>query len=130
MAYYALLDENKIVTQVISGRDETEVVDGITSWEEYYGAFHNQRCLRTSYNSYGNEHLNGGTPYRGNFAGIGYTYDEDLDVFIAPKPFPSWLLNEATYRWEAPFAYPEDGGVYVWNEGNQEWEALLNTIES
>jgi hypothetical protein len=105
MAHYAFLDENNIVTEVIVGRDEDDLVEGVTSWEEYYGAFRGQRCLQTSYNTHAGQHLNGGTPFRGNYAGIGYYYDEALDAFILPKPestdeFPDWVFNEETFTWE------------------------------
>ena len=79
---------------------------------------------QTSYNTRGGQHLTGGTPLRKNFAGIGYTYDEDRDAFIAPKPFNSWILNEDTCLWEAPVAYPNDGQDYKWNETIQNWELI------
>lgn len=122
MAHYALLDENNVVVTVITGRDEDEVVDGIDNWEEYYGNFHGQRCLRTSFNTHGNEHLMGGAPFRGNYATIGGTYDEELDAFLDVKPFPSWTLNEDTLLWEAPVPRPEDGTFYWWNEDAGEWQ--------
>ena len=122
MAHYALLDENNIVTQVITGRDEDEVVDGISDWEAYYGAFHNQKCLRTSYNTYANEHRLGGTPFRGNFAGVGYKYLEDADIFISPECFyPSWTLDLATASYQAPVPYPEDDNYYYWDEDALHW---------
>lgn len=124
MAHYAFINSNNIVTQVIVGRDEDEIVDGITDWETYYGEKVGERCLRTSYNTVGNQHTGGGTPYRGNYAGIGFKYDEENDVFVAPQPFPSWTLNDS-YLWEAPVAYPEDGEQYVWNENRKEWEAVV-----
>lgn len=125
MAHYALLDENDIVTQVIVGRNENEVVDGISNWEEYYGNFHNQKCLRTSYNTHGGVHLLGGSPLRKNFASIGYTYDQDRDAFIPPKPFDSWILDETTCGWDAPVPYPnDDGSLYRWNEDSQSWDVL------
>ena len=116
MAHYAFLDENNIVTEVIVGKDE-----GNFNWEQQYGSFRGQLCKRTSYN--GN--------IRKNFAGIGYTYDEDRDAFIAPQPFASWTLNESTCQWEAPIAYPTDGKDYTWNETNYQadnttgWEVIL-----
>ena len=110
MAHYAFLDENNIVTEVIVGRNETEVVDGVSDWETYYGNRRGQVCKRTSYN--GN--------VRKQFAGVGYTYDETADVFIAPKPFASWSLDE-NYDWQAPIAYPADGKDYLWDEANQVW---------
>lgn len=109
MAHYAFLDENNIVTEVIVGNDETELIEGLTP-EEWYGNFRGQRCLRTSYN--GN--------IRKQYAGIGYTYNESADVFISPQPFPSWSLDE-NYDWQAPIGYPADGKLYSWDEANQVW---------
>ena len=114
MAHYAFLDENNIVTEVITGRDENEVVDGITDWEQAYGEIRGQVCKRTSYSG----------SIRFNYAGIGYSYDADRDAFIPPKPFASWLLNEESCLWEAPVAHPGDGGMYSWNEETQEWDAV------
>lgn len=96
MAHYAFLDENNIVTEVIVGRDENEL--GI-DWEKYYGDFRGQVCKRTSYNTYNNQHKSGGVPYRGNYAGIGYYYDANLDAFIPPKPNENSILDTNTYQW-------------------------------
>lgn len=115
MAHYAYLDENNIVTQVIVGKNENE--DGI-DWEEYYGA------KRTSYNTHGGVHLNGGAPFRKNYAGIGYSYDENRDAFIPPRPFASWILNEDTCLWEPPIPMPETGGPWIWNEEVGNWEEI------
>jgi len=101
MAHYAFIDNNNMVTQVIVGRDEDDLPDGITSWEDYYGERHSQTCLRTSYNTHGNQHPNG-TPFRGNYAGIGYTYDPDRDAFIAPEPPDAIGFNEDTLQWIMP----------------------------
>jgi hypothetical protein len=114
MAHYAFLDENNIVTDVIVGRNEDEVVDGISDWEAYYATIRGQVCKRTSYN--GN--------YRKNYAGIGFTYDEQRNAFIPPKPFASFILNEDTCQWEAPIPYPNDGIMYGWNEEAGDWVAL------
>lgn len=124
MAHYALLDSDNIVTQVIVGRDEDDLADGVTDWEDYYGSRHGQTCKRTSYNTVGNQHLLNGTPFRGNYAGIGFTYDPDRDAFIAPQPFPTWTLDEATFLWEPPVPYPQDGGQYGWDEDSLSWEQL------
>ena len=124
MAHYAFLDENNIVTQVIVGKDEDDLAEGVTSWEEYYGNIKNQVCKRTSYNTRAGEHAFGGTPYRLNYAGIGYYYDENLDGFIPPKPFESWTLDESTGTWNAPVAYPEDGQAYVWDEETTSWSLI------
>ena len=121
MAHYALLDSDNVVTQVITGRDEDDLVEGVTDWEVYYGNFHGQTCRRTSYNTAGNQHLLGGTPFRGNFAFPGGTYDESRDAFIDPQPYPSWVLNETTCLWDAPVAYPDDGGRYEWDENTTSW---------
>jgi hypothetical protein len=77
--------------------------------------------LQTSYNTYGNQHKLGGTPLRGNYAGVGYTYDFEHDVFYEPKPFPSWTLNTSTWLWESPTPYPNDGNGYVWDETTTSW---------
>ena len=119
MAHYAFLNGNNIVTEVIVGKDE----DG-TNWEQHYGEFRNQTCKQTSYNTYGNQHKLGGTPFRGNYAGIGYTYDPVNDVFYAPQPFASWTLNQTTWLWEAPTPYPLDGKVYDWDETTTSWKEI------
>jgi len=90
MAHYAFINDDNIVTEVIVGRDENDLVTGISSWEDYYSTKRNgQVCKRTSYNTYRDEdgvsqHTNGGTPFRGQYAGIGDTYDADLDEFVTP----------------------------------------------
>ena len=99
MAHYAFLDINNIVTEVIVGKDENE--DGI-DWEQHYGEFRGQACKRTSYNTLGGVHIKGGTPYRRNYAGIGYTYDAQRDAFISPKPHPDFILREDTCTWHSP----------------------------
>ena len=76
--------------------------------------------IQTSYNTIGNKHTLGGTPLRGNYAGVGYTYDSINDVFVAPLPFPSWVLN-SSYLWEAPVAVPQDGKQYGWDESIVGW---------
>ena len=117
MAHYAFIDENNIVTEVIVGRNEDEIVDGISDWEKHYEEFRpGLRCKRTSYN--GN--------IRKNYAGIGFTYDEGRDAFIPTKPFNfnSWILNEDTCKWEAPSPRPNDGKEYAWNEENLSWEEI------
>jgi hypothetical protein len=123
MAHYAFLDGNNTVTEVITGKNEGE--DGI-DWEQWYGEFRGQVCKRTSYNTSGGVHSSGGTPFRKNYAGIGYTYDEARDAFIPPKPFASWLLNEESCLWEAPAPHPADGGFYSWNEETQTWDEVQN----
>jgi len=121
MAHYAFLDSNNIVTEVIVGKNEGE--EGI-DWEQHYGKFRGQTCKRTSYNTYGGVHANGGTPYRKNYAGIGYTYDASRDAFIPPKPFASWLLNEISCYWEAPTPIPIDEKIYNWDEETLSWIEL------
>jgi len=79
---------------------------------------------QTSYNTRSGTHKNGGTPFRKNFAGVGYTYDEDRDAFIPPRPYPSWTLNETTCLWDPPVVKPNDGQRYNWNEENQTWDLI------
>jgi hypothetical protein len=119
MAHYAFLDENNIVTEIIIGKNE-----GNFNWEQQYSSFRGQLCKRTSYNTIGGVHKLGKTPFRKNFAGLGYTYDETRDAFIAPKPFNSWILNEDTCIWNAPVAYPNDDNMYSWNEQNLSWDIV------
>ena len=128
MAHYAFLNDNNLVTEVITGIDEDakdDLPSEFSSWEEFYADFRGQTCKRTSYNTFGNEHNDSGTAYRGNYAGIGYTYDETNDVFISPKPYESWSIDESTWTWEAPEAYPDDGKDYIWNENKEEWEEVV-----
>jgi hypothetical protein len=80
--------------------------------------------VQTSYNTRGGQHPEG-RPLRKNYAGIGYTYDEERDAFIPPQPFPSWSLDEDTCLWDAPIPYPDEGGQYYWNEDLLEWSAVL-----
>jgi hypothetical protein len=119
MAYYAFLDENNIVTEVISGIDETELIEGLSP-EEWYGNFRGQRCLRTSYNN----------NIRKHYAGIGMTYDENRDAFIYPKPYPSWVLNEDSCDWEAPTPRPSGNATtgWKWNEETISWESFTKPI--
>jgi len=102
------------VEQEVNGIDFLTKLTGWSIWKQ------------TSYNTHGGVHDNGGTPLRKNHAGIGYTYDEDRDAFIAPKPFNSWILNEDTCLWEAPVAKPttelEENQYYSWNESIVNWE--------
>ena len=121
MAHYAFLNMQNIVTEVIVGKDET---DGPINWEIHYGNIREQVCKRTSYNTRGGVHLEGGVPFRKNYAGIGYTYDETRDAFISPKPFDSWILNEDSCLWEAPVAMPDDDQMYTWNEETTTWDLI------
>jgi hypothetical protein len=109
MAHYAFLDNNNLVTEVIVGKHESELIDGLSP-EIWYANFRGQRCVRTSYNH----------NIRKQYAGIGFTYNESADVFVAPKPYPSWLLD-ANYDWQAPIERPADGKRYAWDEANQVW---------
>lgn len=112
MAHYALLNENNIVVKVIVGIDESESINGLTP-EEFYGQLQNLKCVRTSYNN----------RIRKQFAGIGYKYDENDDVFIAPSPYPSWQLD-ANFDWQPPT--PKPNGYFEWNENDQKWDEILD----
>ena len=122
MAHYAYLDSNSIVVTVTVGKDETELINGLDT-ETYYAQGTPYTVKRTSYNTSGGVHSGGGIPYRYNYAGIGYTYDTTRDAFIAPKPFASWLLDEATCRWTAPVAMPSEG-LWRWDEATVSWVAV------
>ena len=128
MAHFAKLGIGNIVerVEVVSNDIATTEQAGINFLRELYNEPKGV-WKQTSYNTKGGEHLKGGTPFRKNYAGIDYTYDETRDVFIPPKPFESWLLNETTCLWEAPVAYPDDGQIYKWNETIQNWD-LINNI--
>ena len=106
-----LLDSNG-VEQEVNGIDFLTKLTGWAIWKQ------------TSYNTHGGVHSTGGTPLRKNHAGIGYTYDEDRDAFIAPKLYASWILNEETCQWEAPSAMPDDGERYTWNESTTTWDIV------
>jgi hypothetical protein len=116
MAHYAQLDANNVVIQVIAGIDEN-TKDG----ELYYQMETGKKWKRTSYNTHGGVHTLDGTPFRKNYAGIGYTYDFERDAFIPPKPFNSWVLNENTCLWESPIEYPNDDKRYIWSDETNNW---------
>jgi len=112
MAHYAFLDSKNIVTEVITGINEDDFIEGKTP-QVWYGEFRNQKCIRTSYN--GN--------IRFNYAGIGFKYDSALDAFIPPKPYKSWKLDKEVCQWKPPVPYPADGLAHSWNEEVLDWEA-------
>jgi hypothetical protein len=118
MAHYAFITDG-IVTEVITGVDEntiqtdtdgTQVGGNTEAWEAFYGNFRGQVCKRTSYNS----------NIRGIYAGIGYLYNEEEDIFVTPQPYPSWTRIGSF--WNAPVAYPNDEGIYNWNESTLSWD--------
>jgi len=110
MAHFAKVHDGKVVQVIVAEPDffETFVDTSPGEW------------VQTSYNTHGGQHPEG-RPLRKNYAGIGFTYDRDRDAFIPPQPFESWLLNEETCMWDAPIPYPDDGGVYEWNEETLAW---------
>jgi hypothetical protein len=130
MAHYAFLDGNNIVVEVIYGKEEND--EGV-DWEQRYSEIRNQKCKRTSYNTRGGVHKLGGTPFRKNYAGIGYTYNDIRDAFIPPKPYASWTLNEETCLWDSPTPIPEDVGTgtppkqYSWDEITLSWVDVTPT---
>lgn len=111
MSHFAKVLNGK-VTQVIVAKPEFFNTFVDTSPGEW---------IQTSYNTIGNQHTQGGTPLRGNYAGIGYTYDKQNDVFYAPQPYQSWTLNQSTWLWEAPMQHPQDGKKYKWDEPTTSW---------
>ena len=121
MAHFAKLDKNNVVLQVlvVADSDAPTEAKGQTFLQNLYKDTITYK--QTSYNTHANVHKLGGTPFRKNYAGIGYTYDSSRDAFIPPKPYDSWTLNEDTCQWEAPIAYPSDGKSYVWKENTKTW---------
>jgi len=125
MDYYAFLDENNVVTEVIPGKDQGS---DNTDWEQWYGKFRGQVCKRSRMDG-----------FRKHYAGIGFTYDEARDAFIPPQPsdsctlnektcrwdfpqpFPSWVLNQDSGSWEPPVSCPTDGQRYYWDEATTSW---------
>ena len=139
MAHFAKLDINNIVEMVVVV-DDTDVFDPNGNESEISGIQFLKNLLglettwlKTSYNTRGgiyrhsitNEPLEDQSKaFRKNYAGIGYTYDEQRDAFIPPKPFPSWILNEFSCLWEAPIPRPTGNNVYIWNEDTQTWDSM------
>jgi hypothetical protein len=113
MAHWAELDDTNKVLRVTVG-DNNEPDEGYQWLIDNLGG----RWVQTSYNALTNG-------FRKNYAGTGYTYDETRDAFIPPKPYPSWVLDEETCRWESPVQQPNDGKVYVWDESSLSWEEVL-----
>ena len=130
MAHFAKLDnDNKVLKVHVLGNTVITDSEGIEHENlgiKYLTKIHKYlKWKQTSYNTYKGVHRLGGTPFRKNYAGIGYTYDETRDAFIPPQPYPSWTLNEDTCQWEAPVARPDDGKNYDWNEETQTWSSSI-----
>ena len=115
MAHYAKVTDGTVVQVIVAEKEffDTFVDSSPGTW------------LQTSYNTHGNQHPEG-RPLRGNYAGIGYTYDATNDVFYAPKPYPSWILNESTWLWKAPVDYPTEEGRFTWDETTTSWIEIEN----
>jgi hypothetical protein len=134
MAHFAKLDQNNIVVTINVVHNNELLVDGVESEQKGINFLNNlfntnDTWIQTSYNTNSGIHYapnshtpDDGFPLRKNYAGIGYTYDEDKDAFIPKKPYASWALNESTCQWEAPVAEPDDGKRYDWNEETTSWD--------
>ena len=114
MSHFAKVCDGKVVQVIVAEQDffNTFVDTSPGEW------------IQTSYNTYGGQHPEG-RPLRGNYAGIGYTYDRENDVFYAPQPFPSWVLNNTTWMWEAPTPMPVDNKLYAWDEPTLSWVEVI-----
>mgnify|MGYP003679138100 FL=1 len=110
MAHYALVEDGVVASVIVAEQDFIDTQSG--TW------------VQTSYNTHGGVHLTGGTPLRKNYAGVGFTYDDVLDVFYAPQPFPSWTLNATSDIWEPPIDYPDLDVPHTWDEASLSWVAL------
>ena len=117
MAHFAKVQNGKVINVIVAEQDFIDSYeDGIEG-----------EWIQTSYNTHGGIHSLGGAPLRKNYAGIGFTYDKELDAFIPPQRFPSWILNIDTCLWEPPIPMPEDNTQqYDWNEGEQVWLRRLD----
>jgi len=124
MAHFAKLGVGNIVetVHVVSNDIATTEQAGVDFLNNLYGT--NDIWKQTSYNTSAGEHLLGGTPFRKNYGGIGYTYDQTRDAFISPRTYISWTLNETTCQWEPPIPYPNDSNNYAWNETKKIWEQI------
>lgn len=133
MANFAQLDDNNMVVNVIVIDNKDITVNGIEN--EARGIAYCQYLIpgtkwkQTSYNTYAGKHAYDGTPFRKNYAGIGYTYDPERDAFIPPKPYPSWKLVESTCQWEPPIEYRSDGKTYSWDENLLDWVEVTPVVE-
>lgn len=121
MAHYAFLNENNIVVSVIPGKDECDEID----WEHEYSLVTGLKCKRTSYNTVGGIHTHGKEPFRKNYAGLGFVYIEELDIFLPPKPYASWVLDNATESWVAPVPVPDENKTYEWDDNNLQWVEII-----
>ena len=124
MAHFCKIGKGSKVEKVVVVSNDVATTEqaGVDFLNNLYGT--NDVWKQTSYNTLKGVHLLGGTPFRKNYAGLGYKYDETRDAFIPPKPFNSWILNEETCYWDAPITYPDDGQRYEWNEENQTWDLI------
>ena len=122
MAHFAKLGIGNKVLRVTVVSNDIAITE--KAGEEFLQNLHGSRDVwkQTSFNTTGGVHKLGGTPFRKNYAGVGYTYDQTRDAFIPPKPFNSWTLNETTCLWDSPVVYPTDGKRYLWNEETQQWD--------
>jgi hypothetical protein len=121
MAHFAKLGVGNIVETVIVVSNDVATTE--QAGVDFINKLYNTRDVwkKTSYNTFGGQHSSGGIPFRKNYAGIGYQYDQQRDAFIPPKPFNSWVLNENTCLWNAPIEYPQDDNEYIWNEQTLSW---------
>jgi len=140
MAHFSKIGIHGKVLQVLT-LDNKDMLnaDGIEDEAvgQHYLETHNnwpsEMWIQTSYNTYGNQHKNGGTPFRGNFAGVGYIWDEDNQIFWPKKPYPSWVKDLDTASWKSPIGNApaltqeqiEDKSTYQWNEDNQSWDLTI-----
>jgi len=124
MAHWAKCVDGKVVSVIVAEEDffKTFVDTSPGAW------------IQTSYNTRGGVHYgadgkpDGGVALRGNYAGVGYSYDQTHDVFYAPQPFPSWTLNQTSWLWEAPTPMPTDGKPYVWDEPTRAWKEITAPV--
>ena len=116
MAHFAKIEEGIVTEVIVAEQDYIDSLENASQW------------IQTSYNTRGGKHLLSGTPLRKNYAGVGFVYNSEKDAFIAPQPFPSWVLNEESCVWESPIPYPDSNDAYSWEEESKSWK-LIMTLE-
>ena len=128
MAHFVEIDAfHKVIRGVVLSDKDIEDKDGNEIEEKGAKKLHDLlggTWVQTSYNTYGGKHREGKTPFRKNYASIGFSYDQTRDAFIPPQPYDSWVLNEDTCQWESPISMPNDDKQYIWNEETQSWDII------
>lgn len=124
-SHYAFLNKNNVVVNILVYEND-DLPEGYESFEDYYGEAMGMTCKRTCPDTLAGNHISGGIAFRGNYAQIGFVYDEELDAFISKRPYPSWIFEEGSYSWIPPVEYPKGSEqTFEWNEKNKTWMPVV-----